>query len=350
MPFAVKNIDKNIPNVLLIFGEEQFLVEELVSQITEQATLQGVVENSIEKIDGSKITEQEIVDSANNLSLISPQKLLIIENFDVLYKNKRKSFQGLVNYISNPNPNTIVIFTGEFSRISGISRELSNAKKSTAAQSKVEKLPEVLKSLIQNDLYVEFPRLYDNEMPEWLMHRVKKYNKEIDLETANLICLSCNSLREIDNEIQKLNVYIQNSNKISLDDVEQIVGINKENNVFELVKSVGNRDLNTSLKITNNLLEHSNQSVLIVITLSRYFITLFRLIDERKITSNKFQLAGKVGVNPYFIDDYLRSLNKFTAVEIENAIITLADIDEKLKSSSTDNKYLMFKILTDIIS
>lgn len=348
MPFNIKQ--NEIPNSILIFGEESFLVDELVTSITDKLISNGLDSNSIERLEGSSISEQEIVDNANNLSLISPQKLLIITNFDVLYKNKRKSFPGLVSYLQNPNPSTNIIFIGVPNRLNGISKDLNNAKKVSAANNKVDKLPGVLKYLIQNDLYVEFPKLYDNEIPDWVVKRALKYKKEIDIQTANLIALSCNSIREIDSELDKLNVYLVNQNHITIDDVEEIVGINKENNVFELTKAVGNRDLDTSLRITDNLLMHSNQSVLILITLTRYFLTLFKLIDERKATSNKFQLAGKVGVNPYFIDEYIRTLNKYSPSDIERAISILSKSDEELKSSSTNNKYLMFRTLTDIIA
>ncbi|MFA7325551.1 MAG: DNA polymerase III subunit delta [Candidatus Kapaibacterium sp.] len=345
------NIKQNeIPNTLLIFGEEAFLVDELIIQITQKMIANGLDTNSIERLDGSSINEQEIVDNANNLSLISPQKLLIINNFDVLYKNKRKSFPGLVNYLQNPNPSSTLLFIGVPNRLNGISKELNNSKKATAAKSKVDKLPEALKFLIHNNLYVEFPKLYDNEIPDWIVKRALKYKKEIDIQTANLIALSCNSIREIDSELDKLNVYLGSKNHITIDDVEEIVGINKENNVFELTKSVGIRDLDTSLRITDNLLMHSNQSVLILITLTRYFLTLFKLIDEKKVTSNKFQLAGKVGVNPYFIDEYIRSLSKYSPSDVERSIYLLSKADEELKSTSTDNKYLMFRTLTDIIT
>lgn len=348
MPYNIKQ--NEIPNSLLIFGEESFLVDELITQVTDKLLASGLDTNSIERLDGASISEQEIVDNANNLSFISPQKLLIVNNFDVLYKNKRKSFQGLVSYLQNPNPSTTILFVGVPSRLNGISKELSNSKKASAANSKVDKLPEVLKFLIQNDLYVEYPKLYDNEIPDWVVRRALKYKKEIDIQTANLIALSCNSIREIDSELDKLNVYLGNNNHITIDDVEEIVGINKENNVFELTKSVGIRDLDTSLRITDNLLMHSNQSVLILITLTRYFLTLFKLIDERKATSNKFQLAGKVGVNPYFIDEYIRSLSKYSPTDVERSISILSKADEELKSTSADNKYLMFRTLTDIIT
>lgn len=348
MPYNYKQ--NELPNSLLIFGEESFLVDEFVTIFTNKMISNGLDTNSIERLDGSIITEQEIVDNCNNLSLISPQKLLIINNFDTLYKNKRKSFPGLVNYLRNPNPDTILLFIGVPTRLNGITKELSNPKKVSTAESKIDKLPEVLKFLIMNDLFIEFPKLYDNEIPEWIVKRALKYKKEIDIQTANLIALSCNSIREIDSELDKLNVYLGNKNKITIDDVEEIVGINKENNVFELTKSVGKRDLDTSLRITDNLLMHSNQSVLIIITLTRYFLTLFKLIDERKATSNKFQLAGKIGVNPYFIDEYINTLNKYSPRDIENSISILSKVDEELKSTSTDNKYLMFRTLTDIIT
>lgn len=350
MAYNLNSIKDSLPNNLLVFGEEGFLVDELVENMTRKGIELGFDSNSIERLDGSLISEQEIVDNANNLSLISPQKLLIINNFDILYKNKRKSFPGLVNYLNNPNPSTTIIFIGVPNRLNGISKELSNSKKASAAKTKIEKLPEVLKHLLQNDLYVEFPKLYENEIPDWLLRRAKKYKKEIDLPTANLIALSCNSIREIDNELNKLNVYLGNKNHITMDDVEEIVGINKENNVFELTKAVGSRNLDSSLKITDNLLSHSNQSVLIIITLTRYFLTLFRLLDERKTTSNKFQLAGKIGVNPYFVDEYIRALSKYSPIEIEKSIALLSKSDEALKSTSTDNKYLMFRTLTDIIA
>lgn len=350
MAYNLKNIKEKLPNNLLVFGEEGFLVDELVEKITKKAFELGIESNSIERLDGSTISEQEIVDNANNLSLISPQKFLIINNFDVLYKNKRKSFPGLVSYLKNPNPSTNILFIGVPNRINGITRDLSSAKKVSAAKTKIEKLPEVLKYLLQNDLFVEYPKLYDNEIPNWLLKRAKKYKKDIDLTTANLIALSCNSLREIDNELKKLNVYLGNNSHITIDDVEEIVGINKENNVFELTKAVGMRDLDTSLRITDNLLSHSNQSVLIIITLTRYFKTLFKLLDERKVTSNKFQLASKIGVNPYFVDEYIRALNKYSPSDIEKSIAILSQSDEVLKSTSTDNKYLMFRTLTDIIA
>lgn len=348
--FDLKILKDKLPENLLVFGEEGFLVDELVTNIIRKSTDFGMDSNSIERLDGSQISEQEIVDNANNLSLISPQKLLIINNFDLLYKNKRKSFPGLVNYLKNPNPNTSIIFIGVPNRLNGISKELSNAKKASAARSKIDKLPEVLKYLLQENLFVEYPKLYDNEIPDWLLRRAKKYKKEIDLTSANLIAMSCNSLREIDNELIKLNVYLGNNNHITIEDVEEIVGINKENNVFELTKAVGIRDLDTSLRITDNLLAHSNQSVLILITLTRYFITLFKLIDELKTTTNKFQLAGRVGVNPYFIDEYIRSLSKYSPIEVERILAILSASDEDLKSTSTDNKYLMFRTLTDIIT
>jgi DNA polymerase-3 subunit delta len=344
------NSKNNIPNILLLYGEETFLIDERVKEITKNALQEGITENSIEKVDGSDISEQIIVDMSNNLSLISPEKLLIVYNFDILYENKRKSFTGFVNYIKNPNPNTKLMLVGAPSRLNGISKDLKNSKKVSSAKNKISKLPLVLKEIFDNNYYEEYSKIYDNQFANWTVQRAKNYNKMIDLEVANLLSLNCNSIREIDNELKKINIFSPSSDRINIEQVEEIVGVNKENNVFELTKSVGNKELPRSLKISDNLLSQSNQSVLILITLTRYFLKLFKLIDELKNTTNKFQLAGKIGVNPYFIDEYIGSLRKYTPIEIEHNLSILSLADEELKSSTVNHKLLIQRTLTNIIN
>ncbi|MFN3194784.1 MAG: DNA polymerase III subunit delta [Chlorobiota bacterium] len=339
-----------IPKVLLLFGEESFLIDEMIKEIYNAALESGISSNSIEKVDGSEINEQIIVDMANNLSLISPEKLLIINNFDVLYKNKRKSFAGFVNYIKNPNPNTKLILVGAPSRLNGISKDLNSSKKAASAQNKISKLPLALKEIFEKNYYKEFSKIYDNQFATWTVQRAKKYKKVIDLEVANLLSLSCNSIREIDNEIKKINIFSPDSDRITVEQVEEIVGVNKDNNVFELSKSVGSKNLTKSINISDNLLSQSNQSVLILITLTRYFLKLFKLSDEIKNTNNKFQLAGKIGVNPFFMDDYLNSLKFYSPNQIETNLNTLAKADEELKSSSINNKLLIQRTLTNLIN
>lgn len=339
-----------IPSILLLFGEEPFLIDEKVHELVKNALENGISENSIEKVDGSETSEQIIVDMANNLSLISPEKLLIVNNFDILYKNKRKSFAGFVNYIKNPNPNTKLILVGAPTRLNGISKDLNSSKKAASAQNKINKLPDALKEIFQKNYYEEFSKIYDNQFASWTVQRAKKYKKVIDLDVANLLSLSCNSIREINNEIKKINIFSPDTDRITIEQVEEIVGVNKDNNVFEITKSVGAKNLSKSISISDNLLSQSNQSVLILITLTRYFLKLFKLSDEIRNTSNKFQLAGKIGVNPYFMDDYLNSLKFYSANQIENNLNTLAKADEELKSSSVNNKLLIQRTLTNLIN
>jgi len=120
----------------------------------------------------------------------------------------------------------------------------------------------------------------------------------------------------------------------------------QKNKIFSLFEKTRLR----SLKISDNLLSQSNQSVLILITLTRYFLKLFKLIDELKNTTNKFQLAGKIGVNPYFIDEYIGSLRKYTPIEIEHNLSILSLADEELKSSTVNHKLLIQRTLTNIIN
>ena len=83
--------------------------------------------------------------------------------------------------------------------------------------------------------------------------------------------------------------------------------------------------------------------------LINYFTTLLKLIEEAPKSTNKFQLAGVLKISPAFVQDYLDTLKLYSVREIERAFSYLCEVDETLKSVSTDSIYLMEKMLIQII-
>ena len=58
-------------------------------------------------------------------------------------------------------------------------------------------------------------------------------------------------LQKITGEVDKAKANLGERKSIGIDDIARGGGIDKDYNVFELTKSVGNRDLKQSLKIVN---------------------------------------------------------------------------------------------------
>ena len=87
------------------------------------------------------------------------------------------------------------------------------------------------------------------------------------------------------------------------------IGISKEFNLFELQKSLGKKDKNKALIIMNYFAANpkKNPSVLILSSIFNYYNKLL-LIKQIK---DKSTLAKKVGVNTYFLDEYIQASKRY---------------------------------------
>ena len=198
--------------------------------------------------------------------------------------------------------------------------------------------------------YIEFPKLYESNFSSWVNKRLKSFNKTIEPDALQLLLSHTNpTLRDIDNELSKLILYIEKRKSISSEDVSFITGTSRNFNVFELQKAVGKKDLGTAINIVENMLKNDRAEMLILSNLTKYFLTLFKLCEEVIKTKDSKVLAQKVGVHPFFINEYLYSLRLYKTKEIENAFIYLNESDEILKSSSINSVFVLQKMLINIL-
>ena len=93
----------------LIYGIERFLVDKEIKKIIEE---QHIDELNINYYDGNNDNLKDIIDDALTISMWSDKKLIIINN--ALFLTGSKSINNdtdiLLDYINNPNPDTIIIF------------------------------------------------------------------------------------------------------------------------------------------------------------------------------------------------------------------------------------------------
>ncbi len=346
---------KELPPILLLFGEEDFLVEESYKKLI------GIVcpdEGSKYDLEIFDIDEMKpstaidtIMDSCNNLPFLSQRRTVAVKRFESLFSGrtstKSNEYVKFLNYMESPNNSTFLVLLSIDDKLKGF----ANSYKSKA---KLDKLIKDTKfpynSLLEKHEWMEFPKVYESEMPQWVAKRIKELGKKIEPEALELLVAQTNpSLRELNGEIEKLLTYSGDKDEISMEDIHFVIGSSRVNNIFELQKAIGKRRLPEALKTLENMLEADRQEMLIMTMLTRYFFALWKLIEESGKTNNQFQLATKVGISPYFVNEYLQALSFYKPSEIENAFSIMCETDEKLKSVSVDSLYLMQDMLIRIM-
>lgn len=354
----INNIDEviknnNYPPVLLIFGEEEYLIEESVNKIKSELQKKDSTSFDLELLNGEKTTFKEIVEKCLTFPFVSERRTVIVNNFELLpelTKTKKERINlPFKNYLENPQSSTFLLIISRDLSLSSSAISKSN-QKSVKNQKRQPSLIFPYDLIFEKHQWVEFKKFKDNDYINWITNKLESQKKKVSQNAAQILFSSFNpNLREIDGELDKLLLYSKNKDYITEDDIAQLIGQSKKYNVFELQKAVGKRNLNLSIEILTNLLANERQEMLILTVLTRYFVVLWKLYDLNLSNTTNAEMAAKVGVNPYFLREYLEALKKYRIKEVEKAIVILNEIDEKLKSTSIDTLYLLQSLLFRIM-
>lgn len=343
MTASVSQLDiNNLPPVLLLFGEEDFLIDEAVGFITENIFPKISDPGDRDNLSPENTDLNRIVDIARSYPFISQKRCIIVRNFDKFFpansKISEKSPFG--RYLESPQPSTFLVLTGEIPSLKGISK----------SGKKPSKFPYNI--IIEKFEWIEYKKLWESNFPTWIKSRIKSAGKLINDDAVQMIIANCNpNLRDLKNELDKLLIYIGDKNSISPDDVANAIGISRQFNVFELQKAIQHRDLPGSTYILQNIMSSGSSEMLILTILTRFFTQLWKLSSAGTITAqNKFKIAADIGVSPFFLNDYAAALRLFGLPRIDRAFVYLCEADRAIKTGSGDGKSVMLSLLVKLLS
>lgn len=340
-------------SVIFIFGEEEFLLEKKFNELIESFVEKYNASNDFDIFDSEKVELITVIDSCFSFPFIGEKRIVGIKNFEKYFASSRvkkiDEKHPLVKYLKSPNPTTIFIICAYLEGFGGITKELSTEKSKDKALKKIQSAKFPYNVIFETAELIEIPKFYEKQIPNWIKNELK--GKEITPEALELLLLHTNpNLRDISNELEKLKLFTDGKSVINEEDVASVVGISKEYNIFQLQKAIGIRDFSKSLMILNNMLSFDRQEILIITMLAKYFTILWQLKDLTQQEMNKSSLSAKLGVNVYFLDEYLEATKNFSEDELINIFNHLYQTDKLLKTSSTNSLILMQQLIIQILN
>lgn len=346
---------KKFPPILLMFGEEDFLLEEAYHELLVAATNGNSNSFNCDIVDASEISAETLVEMASAFPMMSDVRVIVVKHFEKLVagraNSKAEQKSPLTKYFTAPSPTTFLILLADAPDLNGLSAASSNPKQKSAAEKKLKAAKFPYNILLKECEWVEFPRLYDREIPTWVAKRFKTLKREITPDACELLIAQVGfSLRDLHNEIEKILIYVQDKTRITREDVINLIGANKTYNIFELQKAIGLKDLGKSIEIMQKMLSVDKQEILIITMLARYFTILWKLYEAKKTTNDNFELGRTVGISPFFVPEYIGALQKYPLPILEHAFIFLCEADLRLKTTSEQAETVLQKMLISIIS
>ncbi len=333
---AIEDIKSNkIKNIYFIQGDEEFYIDKFVSYIENDILTAAEKTFDLTTIYGKEASLNKIISYARRAPMLAKKQIILVKEAQELSDlNKESGKKSLIEYIKRPNPYSIVV--------------IAYKNKSIDGRSQLSKLLSKTNSLLTTK------KLYDSQIPKWIASYIKEKGKSIT-EKAIFMLLETNgnSLSKLTNEIDKICINLNQSEDIDDQIISKFVGMNKDYNIFELQNALINKDHIKVFKIVKYFESNPNSSPLLKIIpiLYSFFLKILQLKKLQNESTNK-NIAQALGINPYFLKDYLRASKNYSLHQTINNIHYLHSADLKIKgieerspSEANINKELFSQLL-----
>ncbi len=308
----------------LLFGEEEFLLEEGTRAIIRTVLGDGEKGFNLDIVSAADLDVRDILAIATSFPMMADKRVVIVRDVEKITGRDVDLFSA---YCENPPRSTCMVLVG--------------------TKPDFRKKPFV--TVRRNGRVVEAMPLYENQLPAWIAGRIREAGRSIVPEASKLLTAYVgSSLRDVQNELDKLSIYLGDRKEITADDVAAVVGMSKEFTVFELQKAVGSRNLRRAVEIAQHMLESGESIPFIVVMLTNYFTALWKLHDLRRKGVSPREQAAQAKINPYFFQEYAEALNNHTPSDVERAFLHLAGADEQIKSTNVDPGQVLTALIVQL--
>lgn len=192
------------------------------------------------------------------------------------------------------------------------------------ATTEIDKLPDTIISRCQR---FEFKRIHNLDIVENIKYILNNLNVEVEEDGINLISeLSSGAMRDALSLLDQ--VVATGKEKITVEDINECLGLVNLNKLFELSNSILNSSKNETIETFRNLVENGKTPNNIIIDLIKHFrnIVLVKSIKKELTTLNDAEYKR-----------YLEHSIQFKMDELIFILENLLDVEDKMKKSDMQN-------------
>ena len=259
-------LQKNLLPVYLVSGDEPLLLQECCDLIRREARAQGCTEREVIDASGTRFDWQEILHSANSMSLFAERKL--VELRLPSGKPGAEGSKALCEYLDIASGDDVLLMVA-----GKIDKQSTNSK--------------WYKALDKAGATIQVWPVDARNLPKWLRQRVSAAGLGIDDDALQLLCerVEGNLLAAVQ-EVEKLKLLARDS-QITAQTVTAAVSDNARYNLFEMADNALRGDATAGLRMLHGLRGEGTEPPVVLWALAREIRTLY----EAQLDCDKGQSA-----------------------------------------------------------
>ena len=313
----------DLQSIYFLYGEELFLIENLVKKIKNKfgETVKGI--NFI-SIDDTNV--QELISDIETPAFGYEKKLIIARNTNILKKEGKRK-------------NTEIVKIRE--KLEEYIKENIDIIKESVVLVFIEEDVDTRFGLYKTFDKYGITCKVDFQKPIQLEKRIiticNGYKVKIDNVTTKYFIETCGTnMQELINEIRKVIEYAGENGTIKKEDIDLLTTKKLENVIFDLTDNLGKKETKRALEVLQNLIYNKEPIQKILINLYNHFKKLY--FTKIALNSNK-DLITSLNLKPnqtFLTGKYKTQSSYFKMNELKEILQELRDLDYNYKNGLID--------------
>ena len=313
----------------LFHGEDEFSRSETLADFKKKMGDPGLVELNTTVFDGRKVTLSELQHACDSVPFMAERRLVIVEGLLTRLASKGKEralsawqkeyLEKLTQYLRFLPETTRLVFV---------------ENKSIGKSNPVHRL-----ALADERGHIkEFEPPQGRALNRWIEQRVKKKGGQINAAAVEtLAAFVGNDLRLLDQEIEKLTIYVDGARPIGEDDVRLLVSYVQEANVFEMVDALGQRNGQRAAKLLHQLLDEGEHPLRLLGMIVRQFRIMIQVKELSEQRLSQQDMAARLKLHPFVVKKTTRQAMNFSMKQLEAIYRRLLETDVAIKTGQMND-------------
>lgn len=299
--------------------------------LTIQLEIEKIIKNnnfsdaSVNYYDMQEVALENALEDLDTYGFLTNKKVVVITNFSDVNLDNIQDLERLVKYVKNDFlDNILIITTNKF--VVRDNKYLKELKKNL----------EVISISLDPINYIK------NEIKGF------KVDSGV-ISMINTYCLG--DITKIHNECSKLKTYKYLSKEITKEDVKELVSKKMGDATeitFSFTRALAEKNKKEAFSLYQEMLNYNVEPLSLIGLLASQFRIMYqvKVLDKRKTSNN--DIARILGAKEYRIMKTRELTRYYTEKEILNLIISLGEIDLKIKTTNSDPNLLLQLFILNI--
>lgn len=319
----LQHIKQQLPQVILIFGDEPLLSLEASDQVQQCAKQQGYLEKFSFSLD-AKFEADIIFNHFNSLSLFSEKKLIEL-NFSKTTKENTAFIREITALLHD---DILLIVKGP---------KLNNQQMSSVW----------FKNLEQQGIVISCNSIAAHRFPQWIFQRLKSLHLHADKEVIDYLSIHFEgNLLAAKQEFEKL-ALLYPKQHLTLQQIEQNITSHNHFTLFQWVDSLLAGERLRSTRILGQLKAEGTELLLLCATLCSEIQKLLKLSYQRQHTPLASLLnAQQPKLWPAKQKLFTELLIRLDSPQLEQLLIKCAELEVSIKVENSADNWSELEIIT----